>query len=124
MQGRAPAYGTLRILLDSSGLYSYNYGVNGFHHKKAVTTMHQESSIFNFDGQNLIRVHTILRTEAGESAVGTRLDPNNPGYPALMQKRSYTGEVTLFGHQCEASYAPLTDQDGRLTGALMVCIRK
>ena len=99
-------------------------GVIRLHHMKKESTMHQESSIFKFDGQNFIRIHTTLRTEAGESAVGTKLDPNNPGFPALMQKHSYTGEVTLFGHQCEANYAPLTDQDGRLTGALMVCTRK
>jgi hypothetical protein len=41
-----------------------------------------------------------------------------------MQKKSYTGEVNLFGHMCDAHYAPLTDKDGKLTGALMVCLRK
>ena len=47
-----------------------------------------------------------------------------PGYTALMQKRSHTGEVTLFGHRCDANYAPLIDQDGQLMGALIVCLRK
>jgi len=42
----------------------------------------------------------------------------------LIHKRSHTGEVTLFGHRCDANYAPLIDQDGRVTGALMVCLRK
>ena len=86
--------------------------------------MSQESSIFKYDGQDFIRMHTTLRTEAGESAAETKLDRNNPGYAALIQNRSFTGEVTLFGHRCDANYAPLTDHDGRLTGALMVCIRK
>ena len=84
----------------------------------------QESTVFAYDGQDFIRLHTTLLTEAGKSAAGTKLDRDNPGYAALIQKRSYTGEVSLFGHRCDANYAPLTDHDGRLTGALMVCIRK
>jgi len=81
----------------------------------------QESTVFACDGQDFIRMHTTLLTEAGTSAVGTKLERDNPGYTALIQKRSHTGEVTLFGHQCDANYAPLINQDGRLTGALMVC---
>ena len=84
----------------------------------------QESTVFAFDGQDFIRTHTTLRTEAGTSAVGTKLAHDNPGYAALIHKRSHTGEVTLFGHRCDANYAPLIDQDGRVTGALMVCLRK
>ena len=85
---------------------------------------HQESTVFAYDGQDFIRVHTTLLTEKGGSADGTKLDRENPGYAALSHKRSYVGEVTLFGHRCDANYAPLVDQEGRLTGALMVCIRK
>ena len=84
----------------------------------------QESTVFSFDGQDFIRTHTTLLTDAGTSAVGTKLARDNPGYAALIQKRSHTGEVTLFGHRCDANYAPLIDQDGRVTGALMVCLRK
>ena len=84
----------------------------------------QESTVFAYDGQDFIRLHTTLLTEAGKSAAGTKLDRDNPGYAALIQKRSYAGKVSLFGHRCDANYAPLVDQDGRLTGALMVCLRK
>jgi len=84
----------------------------------------QESTVFVYDGQDFIRRHTTLLTEAGKSAVGTRLERDNPGYAALILKRCYSGEVTLFGHRCDANYAPLVDHEGRLTGALMVCIRK
>jgi methyl-accepting chemotaxis protein len=83
-----------------------------------------ESTIFTYDGQDFIRKHTTLVAEDGKGAVNTKLDRDNPGYKALIQKRSYTGEVTLFGKKCDANYAPLTDQAGRLTGALMVCIKK
>jgi methyl-accepting chemotaxis protein len=88
------------------------------------STVFQESTIFTYDGQDLVRKHTTLVTEDGKSAVNTKLDRDNPGYKALVQKRSYTGEVTLFGQKCDANYAPLTDEGGQLTGALMVCIKK
>ena len=94
------------------------------HVNGGATMNHQESTVFAFDGQDFIRVHTTLLTEKGESADGTKLDRDNPGYAALIEKRSYAGEVTLFGHRCVANYAPLVDHDGRLTGGLMVCIRK
>lgn len=84
----------------------------------------QESTIFTYNGQDFIRTHTTLVTKDGKAAVNTKLDHDNPGYQALIQKRSYTGEVTLFGKKCDANYAPLTDENGRLTGALFVCIKK
>jgi len=42
-----------------------------------------------------------LLKEAGGSAVGTLLDRDNPAYEALLQKQSYEGPVTLFGHRYE-----------------------
>lgn len=84
----------------------------------------QESTIFTYDGQDFIRVHTTVVTEDGKSAVNTKLDRDSPGYKALIQKHSYTGEVTLFGKKCVGNYAPLTDEAGQLTGALFVCISK
>lgn len=83
-----------------------------------------ESTIFTYDGQDFVRKYTTLVTEEGKSAVNTKLDRNSPAYKALVQKRSYTGEATLFGQKCDASYAPLTDEGGRLTGALFVCVKK
>lgn len=84
----------------------------------------QDSTIFSYEGQDFIRKHTSLTTEDGKSAVNTKLDRNNPAYKALVKKHSFTGEVTLFGKKCNASYAPLTDKDGRLTGALFVCVNE
>jgi len=37
-----------------------------------------------------------------------------------MKKHSYVGEATVFGHKYDADYAPLTDNNGKLTGALFV----
>ena len=84
----------------------------------------QESTIFTYDGQDFIRAQTTLVTEDGKSAVNTKLDRKLPAYKALTKKRSWTGEATVFGQKCNGSYAPLTDKDGRLTGAIYVCMNK
>lgn len=86
----------------------------------------QESTIFTYDGQDFIRAQTTLATEDGKSAVNTKLDRKSPAYKDLVEKRSYTGEVTVFGQKCDANYAPLTNANGQLTGALFVaiCIKK
>ena len=49
---------------------------------------------------------------------------DSPAYKALSDKHSFTGEVTAFGKKYDANYAPLTSDDGKLTGALFVGIRK
>jgi len=67
-----------------------------------------------------VRTRTTLVTEDGSSAVNTKLDHSSPAYKALMKKHSYVGEATVFGHKYDADYAPLTDNNGKLTGALFV----
>jgi cache 3/cache 2 fusion protein len=79
-----------------------------------------EATIFAFDGEDFVRSQTTLVTDAGQSAVGTKLDHATPAYKALMEKRSYTGDATIFGRKYEANYAPLTGADGRVTGALFI----
>ena len=83
-----------------------------------------EATIFSYDGQDFVRTSTTLVTEEGKSAVNTKLDHATPAYKALIEKRSYTGDATVFGRQYEANYAPLTGKDGRLTGALFVAVTK
>ena len=83
-----------------------------------------EASILTFDGQDFVRSQTTLVTDTGESAVGTKLDRATPAYKALLEKRSYTGEATIFGRKYEANYAPLTGADGRVSGALFVGLTK
>jgi len=90
----------------------------------AQTQAKIEATVFAYDGQDLVRIKTTLVTEEGTSAVNTKLDHDTPAYKALIQKRSYTGDVTLFGRKYEANYAPLTGEDGRLTGALFVAVAK
>ena len=62
--------------------------------------------------------------QAGQSAVGTKLDHDSPAYKALVEKHSYTGPATVFGQNYQANYAPLIGGDGKLTGAIFVAIPK
>ncbi|HET9294320.1 MAG TPA: Cache 3/Cache 2 fusion domain-containing protein [Gemmatimonadales bacterium] len=83
-----------------------------------------EATIFAFDGQDFIRSQTTLVTDAGQSAVGTKLDRATAAYKALMENHSFTGDATIFGRKYEANYAPLTGADGRVTGALFIGVTK
>jgi methyl-accepting chemotaxis protein len=78
-----------------------------------------EATIFSFDGKDFVRTDTTLMAD-GKSATNTKLDQSGPAYKALIEKHSYTGPATVFGKNYQASYAPLTDQTGKLTGALFV----
>jgi hypothetical protein len=82
-----------------------------------------EASIFSYDGKDFVRTETTLMND-GQSAVGTKLDPASPAYKALAEKHSYSGPATVFGHDYDADYAPLTGADGNLTGALFIGIPK
>ena len=83
-----------------------------------------EATIFSYDGQDFVRVKTTLLTKEGKSAVNTKLEHDNPAYKALIQKHSYRGDITAFGRKYDAHYAPLTSEDGKLTGALFVAVAK
>ena len=81
-----------------------------------------DATIFTYDGKDFVRTTTTLVTETGESAVNTKLEHDTPAYKALLKKHSYVGDVTVFGRKYHAEYAPLTSDDGRLTGALFVAV--
>jgi len=83
-----------------------------------------EASIFSFDGKDFTRTKTTLMTEAGGSAVGTKLDHATPAYKALLGGKSYSGEAMVFGKKYDANYDPLTGADGKVTGALFVAVAK
>jgi hypothetical protein len=90
----------------------------------AATHPKIEASIFSYDGSDFVRTQTTLVTEKGQSAANTKLDHPSPAYKALAAKHSYVGEVTLYGKKYDANYAPLTGDDGKVTGALFVGIAK
>ena len=82
-----------------------------------------DSSILSFDGKDFVRTETTLMNN-GQSAANAKLDPNSPAYKAVVEKRSYSGPMTIFGHDYQANYAPLIGEDGKLTGALFVGVPK
>ena len=82
-----------------------------------------EASIFSYDGKDFVRTETTLM-QAGQSAVGTKLDHDSPAYKALAAGHSYSGPATVFGHDYQANYAPLLGADGKVTGGLFVGIAK
>jgi len=82
-----------------------------------------DASILSYDGKDFVRTETTLMKD-GQPAVGTKLAPDSPAYKALIEKHSYTGPMTLFGKDYQANYAPLTSEDGKLTGALFVGVPK
>jgi methyl-accepting chemotaxis protein-2 (aspartate sensor receptor) len=82
-----------------------------------------DASIFSYDGKDFVRTETTL-VQNGQSAVGTKLDQDGPAYKALVEKHSYIGPATVFGHDYQADYAPLIGADGKLTGALFVGVPK
>jgi methyl-accepting chemotaxis protein len=82
-----------------------------------------DASILSFDGADFVRTETTLMNN-GQAAVNTKLDHDSAAYKALVEKHSYTGPATVFGHDYQANYAPLTSEDGKLTGALFVGVPK
>lgn len=89
------------------------YMINARNRMTAVT-------LFKFDGQDFIRSETSLLTADGKSAINTKLNRDDSIYPALIRRKSYSGEAILFGRDYVTYYAPLTDEQGQLTGAIFV----
>jgi hypothetical protein len=77
----------------------------------------------SYDGKDFVRTETTLMNE-GQAAVGTKLEPDSAAYKALVEKKSYTGPVSVFGRNYQGNYAPLIGADGKLTGALFVGVAK
>jgi len=78
-----------------------------------------QATVFSFDGKDFVRSETTMM-DKGLSAANSKLDESSPADKALIEKHSYTGPATLFGRDFQANYAPLTDESGKLTGALFV----
>ena len=50
-----------------------------------------EASIFSYDGKDFVRTETTL-IQAGQSAVGTKLDHDSPAYKALAENTPTPGQ--------------------------------
>ena len=114
----------LALALALSGASIAFAGAGGSSRVAPETKARLESTIFTYDGQDFVRTQTTLATKEGKSAVNTKLEHDTPAYKALIEKRSFSGDATVFGRHYDAHYAPLTGEDGRLTGALFVGVAK
>jgi cache 3/cache 2 fusion protein len=122
---RARKAAGIAILLAVSGaLTAFVYEAERALQPAARADAALEATIFSYVGQDFVRTHTTLMTDAGASATGTKLEHDSPAYKALIAKHSYSGEATVFGKKYDANYAPLTGKDGKLTGALFVAVPK
>jgi hypothetical protein len=82
-----------------------------------------DASILSYDGKDFVRTETTLMKD-GQPAANTKLDPASAAYKALVEKKSYSGPVNVFGRDYQGHYAPLVGADGKLTGALFVGVPK
>ena len=98
---------SLTLLLPLTGFFS-----------SASAQTKLEATIFSYDGKDFVRTKTTLM-QGGQSAVNTKLDPSGAAYKAFVEQPSYTGPATLFGQDYNANYAPLTSENGQLTGAML-----
>ena len=78
------------------------------------------ATIFSYDGADFVRIQTTLLTAEGKPAINTKLDRESAGYQALVQNYSYRGEATIFGRSYDTYYAPLTNVQGKLDGAIFI----
>lgn len=80
------------------------------------------ATIFVKSGSNFQRDWTSLKTERGQSAIRTKLDPQSPAYQNLMQGVSYTGKTELFGKDYTAYYGVIKNEIGQIIGAYFLGI--
>ncbi|HEX3236264.1 MAG TPA: MFS transporter [Gemmatimonadales bacterium] len=78
------------------------------------------ATIFSFDGVDFVRIQTTLLTTEGKPAINTKLDRDSASFQALVQNYSYRGEAIIFGRKYDTYYAPLTNPQGKLDGAIFV----
>ena len=82
-----------------------------------------DATILSYDGKDFVRTETTLM-DKGRSAASTKLDHDSAAYKALVEKRSYTGPMTIFGRTVEPTTRRSVDRSGKVIGALFVGVAK
>jgi PAS domain S-box-containing protein len=68
------------------------------------------------------RVMSNVKSETGNSVIGTLLQPDHPAIPLLLAGETSTGTVRLFGRDYMTNYRPIIDNQGEVIGATFVGI--
>ena len=83
-----------------------------------------DASILSWDGKDFTRTQTTLMDKSGKSAVGSKLDHDSPAFKALSEKHCVQRRGHRVRQEVRRAFAPLTGDDGALTGALFVGVPK
>jgi hypothetical protein len=77
-------------------------------------------TFFTLVGPDFVRTATTVLDDYGNYAVNTKMSPTNPAYQQLLNGKSYTGIVTLYGYNYLAGYVPIFDRftPNRVIGAI------
>jgi len=68
-----------------------------------------QSSILAKNGEEFVRVASVLNKEDGSTAVGTTLDHKSPAFAALSKGQGFIGLVRIFGKTYLARYESILD---------------
>jgi hypothetical protein len=71
--------------------------------------VNNNNTIFTRIGNEFIRTATTLTDVSGNYAIGTLLSNESPAYQPLLNGKSYSGIVQLYGFNFYASYEPIFD---------------
>ncbi|HMW18907.1 MAG TPA: methyl-accepting chemotaxis protein [Accumulibacter sp.] len=79
-------------------------------------------TIFVRQGDDFLRSATSLKKEDGSRATGTLLGMEHPARPLLLDGKTFTGKVKLFGKDYMTYYAPARDAESKIIGAFFAAI--
>ena len=71
--------------------------------------VNNSNTLFTRNGNDFIRTATTLKDLSGNYAIGTTLSYKSPAYKLLLEGKSYSGIVELYGYNYYAIYEPMFD---------------
>ncbi len=77
------------------------------------------STVFAKTNKGFLRISTSLKKEDGSRAYGTFLGENSDSYRAIMAKKTYVGQATLFGKNYITIYEPIIENE-QVIGILFI----
>lgn len=81
------------------------------------------TTVFSWNGTDLVRVSTSVKKDNGDRAIGTTLANTGAAYAALTQAghpEAFQGVIDILGKPYFTRYEPLLNAEGKLIGALFV----
>jgi len=82
------------------------------------------ATIFQAEPDGLLRVSTTVKNLDGSRAVGTFIPKDSPVYQAIITGNEYYGKAFVVTDWYLAGYSPLTDNDGKIIGAVFIGMKE